>query len=96
LHEHSDYRCLAIIIAISHLVIDALKLYFTSNRNKASLFFTDQLTHVNLLLGITLLVYPVIATITTSLINSLAMSGYYYYACKYYTEGVFYPVGRQY
>ncbi len=58
MHEHKRYWYLAIIIAVSHLIIDALKLYFTTKKNRNALFFIDQLAHIAILAGITLFVNP--------------------------------------
>jgi len=70
-HEHGRYWYLAIIIAIAHLTIDALKLYFTTKHNKAKLFFIDQLAHVVLLFGVTVLVYHELVYLTTSWVNGI-------------------------
>lgn len=69
LHEHSNYWYLAIIIALSHLIIDALKLYFTTKKNRTTLFFLDQLAHITVLVIMSLIVYPDI-TIYNNIINN--------------------------
>lgn len=70
LHDHSNYWYIAIIIAVTHLIIDALKLYFTTKKNRTTLFFLDQLAHITLLVGITLIVYPDL-TLDDNIINTV-------------------------
>ncbi|MEX0720427.1 MAG: DUF3307 domain-containing protein [Balneolaceae bacterium] len=48
----------ALLIFISHLIIDAIKLYAQNSRNQASLFFLDQTAHILVILFIWNLMMP--------------------------------------
>lgn len=43
---------IAVIIAVSHLIIDAIKLYTTNKRNKRWLFLIDQIAHVAVIIAV--------------------------------------------
>lgn len=47
-----------LIIVVTHLVIDILKLYLHGRLNNRFLFFTDQLLHIFVLIGVTQMYFP--------------------------------------
>jgi hypothetical protein len=49
-----NYWYIATIIFITHLIIDAGKIYFTSHQNKRWLFAVDQVAHIFIIIGLAL------------------------------------------
>lgn len=49
---------IAAVVAVSHLIIDALKLHFQTHTNKRTWFFLDQALHIAVIAGVSALYFP--------------------------------------